>query len=38
VKKGFDKTLPWRNLKAGVDTAWASMESALERASAKFKK
>ena len=28
----------WRHLEAGVDTAWSSMKSALEKASAKFKK
>ena len=28
----------WRHLETGVDTAWTSMKSALEKASAKFKK
>jgi hypothetical protein len=28
----------WRHLEAGVDAAWASMRSALEKASARFKK
>jgi hypothetical protein len=28
----------WRHLEAGMDAAWASMKSALEKASAKFKK
>src|SRR5437773_8028924 len=28
----------WRHLEAGMDAAWASRKSALEKASAKFKK
>ena len=28
----------WRHLEAGVEAGWASMRSALEKASAKFKK
>ena len=28
----------WRHLEAGVDTAWASMQISLEKASAKFEK
>jgi hypothetical protein len=30
--------LAWRHLEGGVDAAWAAMKSALEKASAKFKK